>query len=250
MKMGISVHINFNSKIVLLLVFSIMSFSEIFPQDCKAKLIVKTDEEKSIIRLNNKFLGYGNIETGIDTGKYILSVHEPVDRWDSKYFLDTLNVSNCNDIELSYNFNSSIYLKTNPQDVYVYSKDSLLGNTPLFIPSKYKLVELSKPGYQSKSIRLNQLPENNLVNLKYTGENITKSFYEKDIFKILVGTMVMLGGTTAYFKLKADNRYDSYLSTDQKVYLDQTKKFDTISGITMTALQINFGILIYYFLTD
>lgn len=250
MKTGISVHMNFNSKIFLLLVFSIMFSSKIFPQDCKARLIVKTDEEKSIIELNNKFLGYGKIETRIDTGNYILSVHEPFDKWDSKYFLDTLNVSNCNDIKLSYNFNSDVYLKTNPQDVYVYTKDSVLGNTPLFIPLKYDLIELSKPGYQSKIIHLNQLSSNNLINLKYTGENVTKSFYEKEIFKILVGTMVLLGGTTAYFKLKADNRYESYLSTENQTYLDQTKKFDTISGITMTALQINFGILIFYFLTD
>jgi hypothetical protein len=248
--MGIYVHINFNSKIFLLLVFSIIFFPEIFPQDCNAKLIVKTDEEKSIIKLNNKFLGYGNVETRIDTGKYILSVHEPFDKWDSKYFLDTIDVSNCNDIILSYNFNSAVYLKTNPQGVHVFSKDLLLGNTPLFIPLKYNQLQLSKPGYQSKIIQLNQSSSNNLINLKYTGENVTKSFYEKDIFKILVGTMVLLGGTTAYFKLKADNRYDSYLSTDQQAYLDQTKKFDTISGITMTALEINFGILIYYFLTD
>ena len=250
MKMVISVHMSINSKIFLILVFSIMFSSEIIPQDCKAKLIVKTDEEKSIITLNNKFLGYGNIETRINTGEYILSIHEPFDKWDTKYFLDTLNVTDCNDINLSYNFNSALYLKTNPQDVYVYGKDSLLGNTPLFVPVNYDQIELSKPGYQSKLINLNQLNGNNLINLKYTGENITKSFYEKDIFKILVGTMVLLGGTTAYFKLKADNRYDSYLSTENQSYLDQTKKFDTISGITMTALQINFGILIYYFLTD
>ena len=250
MKEEISVHINFNCKILFLLVFITIYFPEIFPQDCQATLTVKTDEEKSIIKLNGKFLGLGNIETRIDTGKYILSVHEPFERWDSKYFLDTLNVSNCNDIKVNYNFNSAVYLKTDPLDVYVYSKDSLLGNTPLFVPLKYNLVELSSPGYQSKSVYLNQLDGNDLIRLKYTGENISKSFYEKDIFKILVGTMVLLGGATAYFKLKADNRYDSYLSTDQQVYLDQTKKFDTISGITMTALQINFGILIYYFLKD
>lgn len=250
MKTGISVRMNFNLKLLLLLVISIMLFPEIFPQDCKAKLIIKTDEAKSVIKLNNEYLGSGNIETRIDTGRYIISIHEPFDKWDSKYFLDTLKVINCNDINLAYNFNSSVYLNTNPQDVNVYSKDSLIGNTPLFVPLNYKQVELSKNGYQGKTIRLNQLNSNRLIELKYTGENITKNFYEKGIFKILVGTMVLLGGTTAYFKLKADKRYDSYLSTENQAYLDQTKKFDTISGITMTALQINFGILIYYFLAD
>ncbi len=248
--MGIFVHINFNCKIVLLFSFIVIYYSEVFPQDCKAKLMVKTDEESSIIKLNDRLLGCGNIVTGLNIGKYILTVHEPADKWNSKYFEDTLIVSNCNEINLSYNFNSAIYLKTNPQDVYVYSEDSLIGYTPLFIPLKYNRITLSKPGYQSKIIPLNQLSKNNSVDLKYNGGNNGKSFYEKDIFKILVGTMVLLGGTTAYFKLKADNRYDSYQSTNDKVYLDQTNKFDLISGITMTALQINFGILIYYFLTD
>lgn len=250
MKMGISVHINFSCRILLIISFALLFYSEIIPQDCKAKLIVKTDEKNSIIKLNDKLLGYGNIETELSTGNYVLTLHEPVDEWDAKSFIDTLNVSNCNEINLSYNFNTAIYLKTNPQDVYVYSKDSLLGNTPMSIPDKYNLLKLSKPGYESKLIRLNQLPGNGLIDLKFSGMNNSKSFYEKDIFKILVGTMILLGGTTAYFKLRADNRYDSYLSTGQQTYLDQTRKFDTISGITMTALQINFGILIYFFLTD
>ena len=250
MKMGIFVHINFNFRIVLLLYFIALFHSEIFSQDCKANLEVKTDENNSIIKLNDELLGYGNIETGINQGKYILTVHEPYDKWDSKYFIDTLNVSDCSEIKLSYNFNSAVYLRTNPRDVYVYSRDSLLGNTPLFIPLKYSMITLSKPGYQTKSVSLNQLTGKNLIHLKYTGENIGRSFYKKDIFKIMMGTIILLGGTTAYFKLKADNRYDSYLATNQQIFFDQTKKFDLISGITMTALQINFGILIYFFLTD
>jgi hypothetical protein len=250
MKMGIFVHINFSSWIVLLFYFITLFHPEIFSQGCKASLIVKTDENNSIIKLNDELLGYGNIETGINKGSYILSVHEPYDKWDSKYFVDTLNVSDCNEIKLSYNFNSAVYLRTNPLDVYVYGRDSLLGNTPLYIPLKYSVITLSKPGYQSKSVTLNQLTGKNLIDLKYTGENIGKSFYEKDIFKIMMGTIILLGGTTAYFKLKADNRYDSYQATSQQAYLDQTRKFDLISGITMTALQINFGILIYFFLTD
>ena len=250
MKMGISVHINFKYRLLLMFSFIALFYPEIIPQDCKAKLIVKTDEKKSIIKLNEMVLGYGNVETDLSEGRYILTLHEPADKWDAKSFIDTLIISSCKSINLTYNFNSAIYLKTNPQDVYIYSKDTLLGNTPLFIPLRYNMIKLTKPGYQSKSIRLNQIGSNHLVDLKYTGIHNGKSFYEKDIFKILVGTMVLLGGATAYFKLKADNRYDSYLATDQQSYLDQTNKFDTISGITMTALQINFGILIYFFLTD
>ena len=97
---------------------------------------------------------------------------------------------------------------------------------------------------------LNEKLNNIKIDLKYTGENNGKKFYEKDIFKVLIAGIVVLGGSTAYFKLKADNRYETYQATGEQSYLDQTNKFDLISGISMGALQINFGILIYYFLTD
>ncbi len=248
--MEIFVHTNFNYKLVLVLSFIVMFYVKIFSQDCKARLIVKTDEKNSIIKLDNNLLGFGNVETELSEGRYILTLHEPVDLWDAKYFKDTITVSNCNEINLFYHFNSAIYLETNPEDVSVYSKDSLIGNTPLFIPDKFSRISLSKKDYHDRDITLNKQLNNKTVDLKYIGENNGKSFYEKDIFKILVGGIVVLGGATAYFKLKADNRYESYQATVEQTYLDQTRKFDLISGITMGALQINFGILIYYFLTD
>jgi hypothetical protein len=250
MKTEIFVPTNFNYKMILALSFTVMFYVKTFSQDCKAKLIVKTDEKKAIIKLNNDLLGFGNVEIELIKGKYVLTLHEPSDLWDAKYFRDTITVSNCSEINLSYHFNSSIYLETNPEDVSVFNKDSLIGNTPLFIPDRFSMITLSKKGYQSRDVSVNENLNNNRIGLKYIGRNNGKSFYEKDIFKILVGSLVVLGGATAYFKLKADNRYESYQSTGEQAYLDQTRKFDLISGITMGALQINFGVLIYYFLTD
>jgi PEGA domain len=247
--MEIFVHINFN-KILSVLIFSCLFYKISFAQECKAKLIIKTDINNSIIKLDNKFLGSGNVQAELERGKHIINVSESLHNWDARDFNDTVLVNDCNDITLSYNFNSSIYLKTNPPDAYVYSSDSLIGSSPLFISPKFNKLSLSKPGYENKIVYLNNMPENNTIKLKYTGENNGISFYEKDIFKILVGSLVLLGGTTAYFKLKADKRYDLYQTTGEQSYLDKTRKFDLISGITMGALQINFGVLIYYFLTD
>lgn len=237
---------NFNFKIFLIVVFIT---SKIFSQDCKAPVIISTDDKNSNIYLNNKLFGNGKINIELERGKYFIEIKDSEKKWGSKKIKDTLFVNNCDSIKLSYSFNS-FYLETNPEDAYVFKNDSLIGYTPLFISKNYEdNILLSKPGYKSKTISLNDLSDK-IINLEFTGEDQGKRFYEKPIFKILVAGIVVLGGTTAYFKLKADDKFEKYQLNGDPHLLDQTKKYDLISGITMGALQINFGILIYYFLTD
>ena len=76
------------------------------------------------------------------------------------------------------------------------------------------------------------------------------SFFEGTLFKILVGSAVLLGASTAYIKLEADKKFDEYLITGDQKLLDQTNRLDVISGITFVATQINFGFILYLFLTD
>jgi hypothetical protein len=65
-----------------------------------------------------------------------------------------------------------------------------------------------------------------------------------------VSSIVVLGGITAYYKIKADKRFDDYQATGDGALLNETRKYDLISGISFAALQVNFGFLIYYFLKD
>ncbi len=60
----------------------------------------------------------------------------------------------------------------------------------------------------------------------------------------------MLVGISTYFKLKADKKFDAYTITGEQTLLDQTFKYDLISGILFTALQINLGTLIYFLFSD
>lgn len=146
--------------------------------------------------------------------------------------------------------NCESLLNTNPQDVYVFHNDSLIGNTPLFAEKKLKYLTLKKDGYEEKNITLDELSSGKIISLNFIGANKEKSFFDRDIFKILTAGIVVLGGATAYFKLKADNKFDEYQYTGQNKYLDETRKYDLISGVTFTALQINFGLLLYYFLIE
>jgi len=77
-----------------------------------------------------------------------------------------------------------------------------------------------------------------------------QSFHETNLFKVLIGTAITFGSTAAYYKIKADKKYDEYLISKDKAILNQVNKYDLVSGISFGLLQINFGYLLYRFLTD
>ena len=114
-------------------------------------------------------------------------------------------------------------------------------------------IEINKSknfGYEDYNLSINKSSRSENVSLKFNSFQREESFFERDIFKILTAGIIVLGGTTAYFKLKADNKFDEYEFSGESKYLDETRKYDLISGITFGALQINFGLLLYYFLTE
>lgn len=142
-----------------------------------------------------------------------------------------------------------LYLKTDPDDIYIMKDDSLVGHTPLFITPALGNILLTKPGYSQKNINLANY-DGNPIQLKFTGKRVNGSFYESQVFRIFISSAVVLGAVTAYFKIKADRRFDDYLATGNSALLNETRRFDLISDISFAALQINFGFLIYYFLQD
>lgn len=242
-------------KIFILILFLFLSVraQEINTGDCKPELSVETDMNQAIIFINGRIAGKGELDSAVEKGKYVVTVKENIDSWNAKVFTDTILVYECREYSFNYKFNSLIYLKTEPQDVYIYRSDSLFGHTPIFINRSDFIgnsFELRKPGYDNKVISLGDIENSSIVKLNYIGKEYGKSFYEKDIFKILIGGIIILGGTTAYFKLKADEEFDNYQSRGSMRSLYATRRYDLISGISFAALQVNFGVLIYYFLFD
>jgi hypothetical protein len=131
--------------IKILFVLVIIIVAEVFPQDCEAHLTIISDIENVYIFIDDSLAGSGkNINVILSKGQYKITVLENSDRWDAKTFIDSLNITDCNDITLQYNFNKKVLLNTEPQDVYVFSNDSLIGHTPLLIPMELKNIRLEK----------------------------------------------------------------------------------------------------------
>lgn len=88
----------------------------------------------------------------------------------------------------------------------------------------------------------------NMSKIKFVKNN--DSFIDSDLFLVMVGSAVALGASAAYFKLESDNYYEKYEETNDKQYLDKTDRYDIYSGVSLGVLQVNFGFLIYKFLSD
>lgn len=80
--------------------------------------------------------------------------------------------------------------------------------------------------------------------------NRGESFFSSGTFKLLLGSAVVLGGIAAYYKIQADKKYDDYLRSKNESLLNEVNRLDLYSGISFGLLQINFGYLIYKFLTE
>lgn len=233
--------------IYLILLFGLFITSD--SQTCKSVVSIETNRDGSVIFLNQRLLGIGKAKAELEPGSYEIKVKENNKGWNSNILSTTVNVKGCDSIIVPFLF-AEKYLQTNPQDVAVYNNDSLIGYTPLYLSFSNNNLQLRKSGYANKTISFVSFNSGKPISLNFIGETKEKSFYEKDMFKFLVAGIVVLGGTTAYFKLRADKRFDEYKITGEQELLDQTHKYDLISGITFTALQINFGALIYFFLSD
>ena len=220
-------------------------------QNCKANVSIDVDVTEAKLFVNNEFIGAGrHFTTELDTGTYSIYLTDNLWKWNSKSLRDTIKITNCGDINLSYNLGKKIVFNTVPQDVSVIKKDSLLGFTPLLmeeIPGDYLL---KKPDYKSLNINMREISSGKTPELEFIGEKTDESFYGSTMFKVLVGAALALGATTAYFKLEADKAFDEYQITGDSDTLDKTDRYDVISGISFVALQIDFGLILYYFLAD
>jgi len=216
----------------------------------KVNISVNTDKESAVIFINSRYAGSGSLDTILVPGKYEIKVRSDSRRWGVQTYIDTVEISsNVENISLDYDFYKEIVIDSEPQDAYLFNRDSLVGNTPVILYGLEDTLTLRKPEYESKLIMPGE-NNNSKIRLDFTGSRREFSFTESPWFKVLIGSAVALGATAAYFKLKADSRFEEYENTGDPSLLDQTEKYDLYSGISFAALQINFGILIYFFLSE
>lgn len=220
-------------------------------QVCNADVFIKTDVEDANLFVNDKLEGQGKtFELKLEPGTYEIRIIENYKKWNAARIDDTLKIIDCNSVSVTYTLQNKKLLDSNPQNVYVKESDSLIGFTPFLLENNNQTLLLQKPGYADKIVSSQEISTGIKPELQFTGEIKGESFYKSTMFKVLIGTLLTLGATTAYYKLEADKAFDHYQVTGDQAVLDQTNKYDLVSGVTFVAMQINFGLILYLFLTD
>lgn len=238
-------------KLLNRLIFVFLVTSKLFSQDCNPTLVITTDFPLTQIFINDSLVSESNnLEIELTRGTYKILVMENSDRYDALTFLDSLTVNDCKTYNLNYTKSKKVYLDTNPQDAYVFRGDSLIGNTPIFINGNLLPITLKKNGYEDFLLQKEKINDRIMINLNFNGQPKEESFFSTNTFYVLTGTAVLLGAITAHYKLKADDKFDEYKLTKNKNLLDETDRYDLISGITFTAMQINIGFILYKLLSE
>jgi hypothetical protein len=220
-------------------------------QDCKSNVLIQTDIQNAKLFIDDSLESEGNeFVLELKPGNYSISIVEDIKKWNSRRINDTLKIKDCSDLKLKYELKNKIILDSYPQNVYVISEDSLIGFTPILLEEGFQTLLLKKPDYSDKIISEQEITAGVKPEMQFIGQVKGESFYESTLFKVLIGTAIALGATTAYYKLEADKTFDEYQVTGDPALLEQTDKYDIISAVTFVALQIDFGMILYLFLTD
>ena len=204
-------------KLYTKIFFIVISVFTLYAQDCKSKLVINSDSVIVNVLVDDSLFSTSNhpiIE--LPNGKYFIKIIEANHIWNSKYFIDTLELKECETKVINFNPDRRVYLDSNPQDAYVFYGDSLIGSTPNYFNKFSRKLLLKKNGYADYDYLNNNSANQVKINLKFINNQKKESFFSSTAFKVLAGTAIALGTVTAYFKLKADNRFDEYkASRDQ-----------------------------------
>ncbi|MEW6196939.1 MAG: hypothetical protein AB1521_17465 [Bacteroidota bacterium] len=236
-------------KLLLIILFSLVVSA--FAQDCVSYLEIETNRDSSFIFVNNELKGSGKVRIPVSLGIYHITIKEELLRWNEHEINDSVTIKLCDkEYLVSYNLFDKVFIDSNPQNAAMYIYDSLMAYTPNYVNvNQFQSVNFKKNGTQ-KTLHSNELGKFNVVPLDYIPSKPNGSFTNSDWFKVLLGSAAILGATAAYFKIQADKKYDEYVATKNPALLNDVDRYDVYSGVAFGLLQVNFGYLIYKFLTD
>lgn len=209
---------------------------------------IVTEKPDAAIYVDNQPAGVGSVSIKLSGGKHIVSILESPIIWNGIMVADTIYVDENSARAFNYKLPAAALINSNPQDALVNINNKFAGYTPVRIYCfEDDVITVSRKGGERQFYGVKDKIN---VNFHVMSERLKKEFPETTEFKLLIASSVLLGGIAAYFKLRADNLYDDYVSTGDNTLYEKVNRYDIYSGMAFGLLQINFGYLFYKLLTE
>ena len=172
--------------------------------------------------------------------------------WD-KSLIDTTVMIN-SDTTLYFTSPKYIPIISKPSDAKIYFNSQYIGLTPKYLlldnylRSEDDTISLSKEGYLTSFVSRGDITKNNISIFLDRDESGRNNFINKNIKYFLFGSAGVFGGLSAYFKQVANSYF--YDNGQSSANSGLVKKYDNLSAVFSVLLQINFGLLVYFLLSE
>lgn len=231
----------------------------------QGSLTIRTDPSGVEVYLDSTRIGMTPLsKVSVPPGDHRLSLFYPsASAWNSLVRRETLTVHEGEELEKSFEFGSHISLSSIPSGSKVLLQGKELGMTPLFFRSASRLngdLILEKVGYERAVVPLSGGSTSTIVSLRRSqiqeaGQDVVFDVPSSNDSKrwatyLSAGGMVASGIAAAYFKERANKRFDLYLQTRNPSYLASTQRNDRRSAVAFFLTQVGFGLLTYFLLSE
>jgi hypothetical protein len=226
---------------------------------------VRTDIDSALVIIDDVEAGVTPLT--IDTLRpglhRITLVHPDVENWLATNLSDSFFVNPGEARTLHFRFEPRYIVSSYPFEADVVIEDSAVGTTPLLLTGDQVLkdIRIRKDGYEPTNLDLARAHRGVVaVPLKkiWPGHEDGQSpFADPDktesgrLRVYITGSATILSGAAAaFFKVRADERYDLYRKTGEPSHLEETRRLDRASAVALCATQVGLALIVYFLLLE
>ncbi len=228
------------------------------------RLNIRSNLENARIFFDTVYIGLTPLKDyNVKEGIYKIRIVNPKSLKDWKNANQDMETTISNDTTITADFQYYYYFNTNPFDVKVFLKDSLLGITPLRFFRDNELTGsliFRKKNYRDFTFDLNKYDFESGANINLTSkgkEEINDIVYvnrgtqfatKRSLLPIAFLGAASIAATYFAFSFKstANTEYDKYLLNGNSYNLDKSNQNDTYFIISIALMQAAIGGLIYF----
>jgi hypothetical protein len=230
------------------------------------RLLIQATVDSAVVLIDGERLGVTPFAIdSLPEGQHRVTVlHPDLESWFTGSITETVVVRSDTTMVIRYDPKSRYFISSEPDGAGVYAGDSLLGTTPIVLQGvgseELRSLRLRKEGYaDGNPVSMSDSPF--LLNASLQPEWLPERLHDHALLKFdsgpsttplyIAGAATVISGTAAaYLKIRADKRYEQYLSTNDPAILSQTQSLDTAAAVALVATQVSVALLAYFLLNE